>query len=336
MKSQTRWLLALSLTFCVGLTGCCMGIKQPLECPRTMVSLEELVNEYNANAVPVEHLWARAKIEVDVKGTPIGWGSVSSSASPNGTLLFARGANVLGPHDFVLIGREASQDVFRLGSSTADDVYYGWYMLGDRGSGGFFGRNELAGAPNQNDLLIDPHQLLAVLGIVPLPDVGSGDLPAVSLAMQQSRSNGHADPDPCAYVVTYIDRQPLTKKVLFKRQMYFTWGEGQPRQLYRVDFFSSDGRHMMTADLGSYKPVDGLSPTVTMPTDIRLTEVPWPGQENQIKGIHIVLADITAAPKGDPAAAARLFDEAHQLKARVSPDKMTDLDRQVDLPGANQ
>ena len=93
-------------------------------CPRcppwdTVVPVDQVVGEYNANAAPVPRLWARVKIRVWGEDFPIAWGSTSPLAMPNGLLILWKTPDRLGPQDFVLMGREMGVDVFRLGSSAS-------------------------------------------------------------------------------------------------------------------------------------------------------------------------------------------------------------------------
>jgi hypothetical protein len=91
-------------------------------CPQKLVPLETLVAEHNANARCVPRLWARVRLAVTLAsegGWTFTWGSTSPAATASGLLLLAKGDDPLGPHDFVLIGREtAAVELFRVGSST--------------------------------------------------------------------------------------------------------------------------------------------------------------------------------------------------------------------------
>ena len=151
----------LLLTAAILVTACCAK-----PCPEKLVSIDQIVTTNNANAASVPRLWARVEMDVTVKpkGAPeLTW----RSGSPNCLLLYRRGKNPNGPHDFVLIGREtAAVELFRMGSSTNQGLYYFWYKFGDD-AGAWYGRLALAGAPGVREMPIDPMQLLGVLGITP-------------------------------------------------------------------------------------------------------------------------------------------------------------------------
>ena len=282
MTHRTVLLLrvASSLAVCVG--GC-------VKCPQTHATLAALVAEHNANAAPVKRLWARVRMDMvlaDSKGRTL-------PVSCDGLLLLHKSADALGPHDFVLIGRELGQDVFRVGSSTKEDVYYFWYRFGDQAEA-LWGRSKLAGAPGVDLLPIDPYQLLAILNICELP-ADPARLPVVALAMNA---------DPCAYVVTYIDRQAVSGRILFRREVYYRWSDTPgPHRPYKVNFFSPDGRRLLTASLAGYKPVRVVGGgRAVMPTDIRLESMARPGQARLIRKIRLQLSQMTTADKWDQAA----------------------------------
>jgi len=270
------------------------GCIQPM--PKTLLRRDELVARYNANARQAPRLWARAKIHVslrDDKGWPIPWGSTSPLASPNGLLLLNKDRP--GSADFVLVGLEAGRQLFRLGSGTRDsdeqDVYYLWYQWGQRGQA-YWGLRWLAGAEGVEALPLDPLHLLGVLGIVELP----GDftqLPTVAVTMQEQR--------PYAYVLTYLDRQPLTGDVMFRRRLYLRWSDTQPARPFRMDLLDNAGRTVMIAYMSDYQPIDvpdlpaAQKPPV-MPTDL---DIRWPQRRSRI---HIVLSEMTTRPKWEPAA----------------------------------
>ena len=263
----------------------------PPQCPQTSVPLEALVAEYNANASAVPRLWARARMSVtlaDEDGRRFTWGSASPLAAPNGLLLLSKGPDELGPHDFVLIGREtAAVELFRLGSNVDEGLYYLWYRFGDRGRA-WWGRTAYAGAPGVEHLPLDPNQLLSVLSVCALPSDFT-TLPTAAMTMSH---------DPCAYVVTYVDRQPVSEKILFRRQVYFRWSDERPRRPFRVDLLDNEGRRVMTADLDRYRAIAGAGrePPPVMPTDIRIA---WPGRGS---GVHLLLSDMTAEDRWSPQA----------------------------------
>jgi len=285
------WLLSM-VGLVLALVGCAP------RCPESWVPREELVAEYNANADAAPRLWARAKITVTFAtedGWPVRWGSTSALAGTNGLLLLIKGDDPDGPHDFLLRGLEAGSELFRVGSSATDGVYYFAYRFGE-GAGAWFGRHDLAGAPGIAELPIDPNQLLSVLGIVALP-ADFTRLPTVVMTMRTG---------PCAYVLSYLDRQPITGRILFRREVFFRWSDREQRRPFRVNLFDADGRGVMTAELKTYRtinvPGSPADRQPIMPTDI---EIHWPEKKSRV---HIVLSEMTAEPRGTREAC-RFFDE---------------------------
>ena len=306
--------------------GCwLMPRKRP---PETIVPLAQLVGEYNANAARVPQLWARAKIKVTVPGKlgiPFPLGSTSRLATPNGLLLLFKGDSRLGPHDFVVIGREAGMELFRVGSSTLDDTYYCWYAVGQY-NGLWWGRNEYAGAPGVEGLLIDPHQLLAVLGVCELPDDFT-EAPTVVLSMDD-------DPPEFAYVVSYIEKEKISGRLLFRREVLFRWDDKRWRHPFRVNFFDARGVRVMTADLRDYEHIevagaDEGSSRPVMPTDIRIR---WPEKKTSI---HIVLSEMVVDEElGGSREACMLRNEDGDLPVEFSPDRIIQVDRGVGQGGS--
>lgn len=283
MRSRLLCGIVVALAMC--LPGC------PPTCPKTMVPLGQLVSEYNANASGVGRLWARAKISVtivDESGLPFTW----SSGHPNGRLMLAKGDEPLGEKDFRLSASESGTEVFCIGIGPADANEYGAKRLYYCSINtvdvrrAWVGRPELAGAPGVEGLPIDPMQLLAVLGVCELPEDFT-KLPTVAMSMSKQ---------PYAYVVSYMDRQPLTGRVLFRREMWFRWGDELPRRPFEINFFDTEGRRVLTAKLKDYKPIeiDGDGEAPIMPTDIELTPIPWPWKTDAIRRIHIVLSEMSA------------------------------------------
>lgn len=274
--------VASLLAMSVG-SGCCR-LFGPDPCPETetIVPVQQVVAEYNANASRVAQVWAKAKIEVTVPkaGIPFSWGSTDRDAEPNGLLmLFKNEADKLGPHDFCLIGRETGIDVFKIGCYVPDGMYYFWFGMGDE-STFMWGRIKLAGAPGVKGLPIDPLQVPAVLGICELP----GDLTKPPIVAQTM----NVTPGQCAYVLTYIDRQPITNRLLARREVYFRWSECGKRRPFMVKLFDNRGVRVMTAEMKDYARIrlddDGDEATgPEMATDIRIS---WPGEGTSV---HVVL-----------------------------------------------
>ena len=316
--------IALVLAGVLAACGCCT---KPL--PKTMVSLDQLVTEYNANAALVPRLWARAKIEVSVPLAGVDydvWGSTSFLAQPNALLLLFKGANRIGPQDFLIMGTELGAEVFRTGCSVEDGAYYFWQRFGGDPAL-LWGRNEYAGAPGVKALPIDPLQILAVLGICELPSDFSS-LPAVAMSMDTT-------PGKYAYVLTYMDRQPVTGRLLFRREVRFVWDDDKKPRAFRVDFFDARGLRVMHAELKDYKPIklvdapaDAVAPE--MPTDIKITWKSYSRDGDALKksraaSIRIVLSEMQVNEiKGDPAACL--------MRQRLHPDikKEIQIDRGVE------
>lgn len=284
-----------------GLLAAAGGCAAP--CPRTHASLPELISTYNTNAARVPRLWARARITATfpVNGLPVTW----TSAAPNGILLLVKGEDPLGPHDFVLVGKEAGLEVFRVGSSAEQGLYYFWYALGDDAAA-YVGRQELAGAAGIEEMPIDPNQLLAVLGVTDLPHElswspgGGRPTPFPTAAMRMN-----TEPGRCAYAVSYIDRQPVSGRILFRREMLFTWSDEEPVRPFRVNFLNADGLAVLTAELSDYRPVatpDATAPAPEMPTDIRIQ---WldPHTHKPTSSVRLELSEMTTEPRGSRAAA---------------------------------
>ena len=271
------------------------GCVQP--CPTDMLSPAELIAGYNRNADAAPRLWARARIAVtlvDAKGRQFTWGSVSPLAEASGLLLLAKSPAEPSRPDFVLIGRQTGTELFRLGHSAAQGVYYFWYSFGDR-AGAWFGLDKFAGAPGVESLPIDPMQLLSLLCIVPLPSDPT-ELPAAVVTMRDC-------PGDCAYVVTYVARQAVSNRILFRREAYFRWSSGQPPRPYRVDILDAAGRRVLTGELSDWRPVDVSTldepPAVPpiMPTRIDVAARPAAEGQPAVRRICLVLSEMTAADK---------------------------------------
>jgi len=263
-------------------------------CPETIVPLDELVARYNHNAAKAPRLWARAEITATFKDPrshlPFTW------QSPTGLLLLQKADAPLGPHGFALVGFEAGEEVFRVGSSPTDGAYYFWYGWGSSGECRW-GRLKYAGASGVEGVEIDPLQLLAVLGMCELPVDFTG-IPTVALTMNTT-------PGKCAYVLTYIDRRPVSGRITFRREMYFRWAEDAPCRPFMIKFFDDVGRRVMTAKLSNYKPVDCSDldnppdEDPLMPSRIEITWVdPVSGKFKS--RVRIRLSEMTAEDKWDP------------------------------------
>jgi hypothetical protein len=263
------WAFGLLLATAVWTVGC---IPQP---PKTRLRLAELIGQYNRNAARVPQLWARAKISMRLPMMPTA--SVDSRTEFSGLLLLLKSNTRLGPHDFLLAGREGGAEVFRIGCSTSDGVCYFWHAFGDKPAL-HWRRSNMAGAPEMTPLPIDPLQIPAVLGICELP-ADLTQLPGAALSM-------NTEPGKYAYAVTYLDRQPLSNRILFRREVHFNWDDDVRPRPFRVDFFDREGMRVLTAELRDYRPIERVlsegssdywatmverkKPPPVMPTDIRI------------------------------------------------------------------
>jgi hypothetical protein len=290
------------------LTGC-------TPCPTKSVGVEQLLGEYNANAAAIPKLWARATIDltiIDDKGGAFNWGTTIGAS--NGLLITGK----TGPAtpDFVLVGRESGQEVMRLGTSSADNLYYAWYHFGDKG-GAWSGRADRAAAAGATDIFVDPLTLVSLLGII--------ELPAGSVALRMERGGFAAG--PCAYVLTCS--QPGTN--ISKREIYFTWTQEGPRRVFQVICFGRDGQRVLTAKLSDYGSVSGADvhgqPAI-VPTDITMAGNDSPGHKNHLRNLHLKLAGMKVG-EVDPAEAAKFWDN---LPPALK-DRVVDIDKPLsDVP----
>ncbi len=296
MESTRVVLLAVSAACC---TACTTGI-----CPdtRTAAPVERVVAAHNANAARIPRLWARAEVSVTFREAPSDLGFTWRSGEATSYLLLDKTLSDRedGPADFALIIRETIKEIGRVGISTAEGVYYMWTDFGDR-SACRYGRLDRAGAPGIKEIPVDPLQLLGVLSVCRLP----ADFTKPPLVAQTYSS------DPCAYVLTFIDRQPVSNKLLFKREVFFERTADvvdgdtveRPRRPFMVRIFDDRGRRVLTARMADYRLVtldDGgggedTAPPV-MPTEITLR---W---EETGTEMHLSLSDMTTADKVIPEA----------------------------------
>jgi len=120
-------------------------------------------------------------------------------------------------------------------------------------------------------------------------------------------------PCECAYVLTLLDRQPLTGQIVARREVYLEWEANREPRAFRVDLLDEVGRTVMTARLKDYKPIAVVSEEGTpaetppaaaagpgpagangparaaqavLPTDI---EISWPRTGSRI---HILLSEM--------------------------------------------
>jgi len=285
--------------------------------PTEALTRAELVRQYNANAAAVPRLWARAKIELKLpgeKGGGLRWGSTSPLVSPNGLLLLVKDPSLGQRQDFLLMGlAPGAVELFRLGSSAAEGVYYLWYNYGDHGAA-WWGRQEYAGAPGV-EMPLDPGDLLGVLCVTEIP-ADFTQLPAAVLRMDESVP---------AYVLTWVARQPVSGEVIFRREVFFNW-DGKPPRAYRVDLFDARGRVVMTARLKDYKPVRTAADEAhgpVMPSDI---EIAWPARGGRMR---IVLSEISSLKVWNR----RQFLFEHNLPGGIPLANVTQVDKDIPAEG---
>jgi hypothetical protein len=281
-RTKIAGLLVCSLA----IVGCGPG-HPPVD---TLVPQSQVVAEYNANAAKVPRLWARAKVVRTSRAKPgqlgLSWGSTMEA--PNGLLLLNKTTRP-GQADFILQIKELGNRIGQLGTSTAEGVYYFWLNLGQRKICRW-GLLTLAGAPETKTALpIDPTELLAVLGICQLP-AGQKQPPFMGQRISF---------DPPAYVLTFVERETLTGKYKFRREVYFHWSQTKPRRPFMVKVFNDLGLAVLTATMKNYQPVAGdtgrdeKSPAM-MPTDITIK---WLQTGSRLR---LVLSDMTSREKFDP------------------------------------
>ena len=268
------------------LTGCpAESLDDYSGCPATYVPLRELVAGYNANAAAMPKLWARASVKVTLPDGKGGWGSSSPLADPNAVLILSKDAKSPGDDKFVMIGRELSVELFRLGVDAANGLYYFWYKFGQRGEC-WLGRCRFAGAPAVKSVPIDPMQLVSILGVTELPEVAPGKMPAVVMRL----SGG-----PPAYVVSYLKPQPVTRELKLWREVSFHWSDDKPRRPFRVRLFDPDGLCRMVAEVGEYKPVEWDGPQDEAPVVPTWLRICWPAikEVQSASSLEIRLSDMS-------------------------------------------
>ncbi|MBN1942354.1 MAG: hypothetical protein JW849_03570 [Phycisphaerae bacterium] len=296
-------IFGMSAALLLAATGC----QKPHPPLSTIQPPEVVLADYNTAAGRVPRLWARAQITYKESATAL-------PLTAAGLLTLQKPADPTQPADFFLKFSEAGNEIGRLGVSTADGVYYAWFQVGDKQSCRW-GQLALAGAPGVKDMPIDPTQLPAVLSICQLP----ADPTRPPFVAQRISF------DPCAYVLTFVDRQPITGRFLFKREIYLHWSTDQPRRAFRVDLLDENGLAVLSADLRNYQPfamedVENTAPPAEMPTDILLR---WRKTGGELR---LKLSNMTTADRVDPEAylfwdrlPRRLKSCAKQIDAHLSP-----------------
>ena len=290
MKYSVLLLLAV---VCGG--GCCSTSTR--NCPEFVAPLETVVAEFNTNAAAVNWLSAEVRISMtvqDTSGWSYTWGGLLGSK--NGKVLFEKNPrSPQGPHYFAFVGKEAGREVFWLGVSPDEGLYYIWFQMGDRG-GAWVGQTALSGSPGQTAMPIDPLGMVSLLNVTPLPQ--GDELPIAPMTVEGPIIRDGSRQPP-SYVLSYVDRQPVTGKPICRREIYFEWTPPERqdfRKPYKIAFISPEGRRMMTAYLSQYAEIadsqtaDGRPAVV--PTRIELENTPWPGVQTVLKSMSITLLEV--------------------------------------------
>jgi hypothetical protein len=260
-------------------TGCC-----PPE-PETVLLREQLVDAHNRRAAFVPRLWARASIQLKLVDAETGRFVLWSSGGPTGLLLLKKQADPSQPPDFVLIGKEVGEEIFRVGYSARDRAAYYWFHYGGEGGGAYLPDGAEARAAGRA-LPIDPLELVSALQVCAWPRQ-PGRLPAVAMRLDGS------DCFRRAYVMDYIDAGAR-----YKRSTRLHWDDEKPARAFAVEYFSPLGRPAaMTARVGDWKGIrlEDLDAypegEIEMPTDI---EIRWAETGSWIR---LRLSEMTTADK---------------------------------------
>ena len=303
--------IGLVLAACAFLqAGCVTEVRSPA----AQADVGRLVGEYNANAAAIPKVWSRATIDLTVaddKGAPFNWGTQLGAS--NGILVAGKNPGVA---DFVLVGRESGQEVMRLGTSSADNVYYVWYHFGDKG-GAWIGRADGSGAAGASEAFVDPASLVGLLGIVELP-AGPGQVSAFALCVGHPQALGppKCEQPPHAYVLAVGG-----SGTSYQREIYFDRNKGGgPQRPYKVVYFGRDGNPVLTAELSDYQPVGGTDvhgSQAVVPTQIVLNGNDGAGRKSHLRDMHLKLAGMKVG-EVEPSEAAKFWDNLPPtLKDRV-------------------
>jgi hypothetical protein len=292
--------------------GCCPK-------PEIVQTLPQLIEHHNDNAIQIKRLWCRATVEVTLRnadGLTYTWGSASPAATPNALLILEK--TPIGT-DFVLIGKEMGVELFRLGQSHAEGIYYFWYNFGGEASA-YYGRIDLAGAPGIDDMPLNPNDLLSVLAVEELP-ADQTQLPAVTMRLAE----GH---ESYAYILSYVTHQPVSRNILATREMHLRWSDTEPADPTKIRFFRPSGETFMDAQIFDMKDVmTRLDTTPQMPARMDIT---WPGVESGVTRLRMRLSEMSTVKEFD----SRVFEFAPSAPA-LSPDRIFQIDRHLtgrDLP----
>jgi hypothetical protein len=226
-------------------TGCC-NVNCPD--PSSLVGVETVVDEYNHNADKAPYLWARAHVKILVHDPATGipvfrYGDLVGDF--NGLVLLDKNPDdPAGAPNFLLkVSEPGGYTVFAMGNSLADGMFHLWYRQNEPKA--WIGRTQMAGAAGTG-LPIDPLLLANVFTIKPLPELTA--LPTVVQRIQTQCK--------CAYVLTYVDRRPLSGKILARSEYVFPWKTKGPGKLETIRFLDPVGMTAMEARIGDYRSID--------------------------------------------------------------------------------
>ena len=278
MNRRSALLTGLLAASVAWLTGC-------PPCDVELVGREALFDAHNGNAEQIPALWAIADIEINLTAG----GLFRSYRLPDGRLYFRRrGDDPLGPHYFMLRGKEIDQEVFRLGIDADAGLFYYWVDIPGGESFARYGPLEALHGLDGEGLPMDPVQLLDALGVLPWPT----DLDAPSQVVLRTPEK------PCVYEMLTVARRDAWDGWYLARQTLIDRRD-ESRQPCRTMLYDRQGRIAMTAELEDYEPVavpDDVLVPPEVPTDIRIT---WPDSE-PIRSIRLRLGGMTTGTEDEP------------------------------------
>jgi len=313
--------------------------------PETSVDSARLLKNFDENADKLPYF--KAEGTLTVKAYADGWFRVFKRSEDFTVLLAKDPENPAGPCDFALYVLDLGEPVMGMGSSTVDGMYYMFIGFGQSGMCNV-GRTALAGAPGIEGMSLDisaaagsdkspgkgkkldinPLQLVSAFAVIP-PSNDLTSMPGAILQMQ-------GDHWPFEYILTCIDRQGSTQRIVPLHRMIFDWKKDvEPRLPRRIEYLDPNGVWVMTAKIRKYKPVDVADfpnppqdPPV-MPSEIIYT---WRNARSGKKMITLTLelSDVWA-PEIDYSEACRLI---HRIPKGLL-NKARLIDAHLDAPKSN-
>jgi hypothetical protein len=214
----------------VALAGCGTGPRtKPEPPPGPLPSYATIVGAYNARVAGLDRVWARSVVRVwypDLEGE-------EQKDQVEGHIQYLR------PRSLLLTFKKLGETYAALGSN---DERYWWIELGDQ-KVAWVGEHAQASAERAREmgLPVQPLELIRLLGLLPLPEPGSGATPAVT------RTPGGRE-----IVVTMFPIEgsgtSLVKGVRYRLDPVTF----EPR---RIELLDRGGRMAMEASLSHYQPV---------------------------------------------------------------------------------